>query len=256
MELAARNGVDAIALTDHDTTEGLDEASNAAKIAGVALVPGVEISVQWGDTTLHVVGLNVDPAHAPLADGLRGIRDGRLERGERIAQALEGLGIPGTLEGALALAENKEMLSRTHFARHLAQTGRVKDIQAAFDKYLATGKPAYVPHEWATLEQAVSWIRGSGGVAVMAHPGRYGLKPMFRDEMLAQFRDLGGAAIEVVTGSHRPEDYATWQRIAGEFGLLASRGADYHGPGETPIEPGALPALHASLTPVWTKWAH
>lgn len=256
MELAARNGVDAIALTDHDTTQGLDEAAVAAKNHGIALVPGVEISVDWGETTLHVVGLNVDPTHAPLAEGLHGIREGRLGRGEKIAQALEKLGFAGTLEGALALAENKEMLSRTHFARHLAETGRVKDTQAAFDKYLATGKPAYIPHHWATLEQAVGWIRGSGGIAVMAHPGRYGLKPMFRDEMLAQFKGFGGEAIEVVTGSHRPEQYAAWQRVAGEFGFLASRGADYHGPGESPIEPGKLPALHASMTPVWSRWAH
>jgi len=256
MELAARNGVDAIALTDHDTTEGLDEAAGAAKATGIALVPGVEISVDWGETTLHVVGLNVDPTHAPLAEGLRRIREGRLGRGERIAQALEKLGFTGTLEGALALAENKEMLSRAHFARHLAETGRVKDTQAAFDKYLTKGKPAYVSHRWATLEEAVGWIRGSGGIAVMAHPGRYGLKPMMRDEMLAQFKGFGGEGIEVVTGSHRPEEYAAWQRVAGEFGFLASRGADYHGPGESPIEPGKLPALHASLTPVWSKWAH
>jgi predicted metal-dependent phosphoesterase TrpH len=132
----------------------------------------------------------------------------------------------------------------------------VKDTQQAFDRYLAKGKPAYVPHEWATLENAVTWIRAAGGVAVVAHPGRYDLKPMFRDEMLKQFRDFGGTAIEVVTGSHRPEQYAHWQRVALEQGFLASRGADYHGPGESPCEPGQLPPLHASLTPVWSSWAH
>jgi predicted metal-dependent phosphoesterase TrpH len=143
-----------------------------------------------------------------------------------------------------------------HFARHLVATGRVKDTQAAFDKYLAKGKPAYVAHQWASLTEAVGWIRAAGGVAVLAHPGRYDLKPMFRDEMLKDFRAAGGEAIEVVTGSHRPEQYAMWQRMALEHGFLASRGADYHGPGESPIEPGRLPALHASLTPVWSKWAH
>jgi predicted metal-dependent phosphoesterase TrpH len=257
IELATRTGVDAIALTDHDTTDGLEEAAQAARGAGIELVPGVEISVSWGDTTtLHVVGLRVDPSARVLVDGLQSIRDGRLGRAQRIADALERLGFPGTLEPALALAENKEMVSRAHFARHLVETGRVKDTQAAFDKYLATGKPAYVPHRWASLEDAVAWIRGSGGIAVLAHPGRYNLKPMMRQEMLSHFGRLGGEAIEVVTGSHRPEEYALWQREALENGFLASRGADYHGPGESPIEPGRLPALHASLTPVWSKWAH
>jgi 3',5'-nucleoside bisphosphate phosphatase len=256
IELAARTGVDAIALTDHDTTDGLDEAAAAARRMGIGFVPGVEISVSWGMTTLHVVGLQVDPTAAALADGLQSIREGRHGRAQRIAEALEKLGIAGTFEGAYALAENKAMLGRTHFARHLCEAGRVKSIQAAFDKYLARGKPAFVSHRWAPLEDAIRWIRASGGVAVLAHPGRYDLKPAMRDEMLGDFKRLGGAAIEVVTGSHRPEQYAVWQRLAAEHGFLASRGADYHGPGESPVEPGRLPQLHASLTPVWKHWAH
>ena len=256
IELAARTGVDAIALTDHDTTEGLEEAALAARGLGIAFVPGVEISVSWGSTTLHVVGLGVDPDAAPLAEGLRSIREGRFGRAQRIAAALEGLGFEGTLEGALALAQGEMMLGRTHFARHLAETGRVKDTQAAFDKYLGRGKAAYVAHRWASLENAVAWILAAGGTAVLAHPGRYDLKPMMRHEMLREFRAHGGEAIEVVTGSHRPEEYAMWQRVAQEHGFLASRGADYHGPGESPCEPGRLPPLHASLTPVWSKWAH
>lgn len=256
IELAARTGVDAIALTDHDTTDGLEEAAVAAGHAAIVLVPGVEISVSWGDTTLHVVGLNVDPAAPALMAGLKSIRDGRFGRAQRIAAELQRLGLGETLEGALALADNKSMLSRSHFGRFLAAEGRVKSTQVAFDKYLAKGKPAYVGHRWASLEDALSWIVGSGGTAVLAHPGRYGLKPMFREELLKDFGRLGGEAIEVVTGSHRPEEYALWQREALEHGFLASRGADYHGPGESPWEPGRLPALHASLTPVWSKWAH
>jgi predicted metal-dependent phosphoesterase TrpH len=255
IELAARTGADAIALTDHDTIDGLAEAQTAAKVTGIGFVPGVEISVSWGDTTLHVVGLQVDASAPSLAAGLEAIRTGRFARAEKIAAALAQLGIEGTFAGAYALAENKQMLGRTHFARHLVQSGVVKDIQAAFDKYLAKGKPAYVSHRWASLEDAVRWIRESGGTAVLAHPGRYKLKPMMRDEMLADFKRLGGEAIEVVTGSHRPEEYAHWQRLALENGFLASRGADYHGPGESPAEPGTLPQLHGSLTPVWSHWA-
>ena len=256
IELASRTGADAIALTDHDTTTGLAEAAEAARAAGIGFVPGVEVSVTWGETVLHVVGLQIDPESAELRQGLDSIRAGRLGRAKRIGDALARLGFENTFDAALALAKDERMLSRTHFARHLVERGAVRDIQAAFDKYLAKGKPAYVSHRWAELENAVRWIRASGGTAVLAHPGRYDLKPMMREEMLKQFKALGGAAIEVVTGSHRPEQYALWQREALEHGFLASRGADYHGPGESPCEPGRLPPLHGSLTPVWSTWAH
>jgi 3',5'-nucleoside bisphosphate phosphatase len=256
IELASRTGVDAIALTDHDTVEGIAEAAEAAKRLGVGFVPGVEISVSWGDTTLHVVGLGVDPDSPVLRAGLESIRAGRLDRAKRIGAALDKLGFPGTFEAALALAQDERLLSRTHFGRHLHERGVVKDTQQAFDKYLAKGKPAFVTHRWASLEDAVTWIVQAGGTAVLAHPGRYDLKPMMRHEMLAEFRAFGGEAIEVVTGSHRPEEYALWQREALSHGFMASRGADYHGPGESPWEPGRLPPLHASLTPVWSKWAH
>lgn len=256
IELAARTGTDAIALTDHDNIDGLAEADAAAKRAGIGFVPGVEISVSWGDTTVHVVGLGIDPAAPGLLAGLESIRDGRMGRARKIADALDKLGFPDTFDAAYALAANETLLSRTHFARHLVQRGAVRDMQQAFDKYLGKGKPAYVSHRWAGLEDALAWIHGSGGTAVIAHPGRYDLKPMMRHELLGQFKSLGGTAIEVVTGSHRPEEYATWQRIAAEFGFLASRGADFHGPGESPFEPGKLPALHQSLTPVWKSFAH
>lgn len=256
IELAARTGTDAIALTDHDNTDGLEEAEAAARRAGIGFVPGVEISVSWGDTTLHVVGLKVDPASAVLRAGLEKIRAGRMGRARLISEALEKLGFPSTFDAALALAGNEMMLSRTHFARHLVERGAVKDIQRAFDKYLAKGKPAYVAHRWAQFEDAMQWIRASGGTAVLAHPGRYDLKPMMRHEMLEQFKAFGGTAIEVVTGSHRPEEYAMWQRVATELGFLASRGADFHGPGESPYEPGRLPPLGPAAKPVWSGWAH
>lgn len=256
MELGARQGVQAMALTDHDTVDGLEEAAQAAGRLGIGFVNGVEISVSWGETTVHVVGLAFDPDSAVLAQGLRSIRDGRLGRAQRMAEALGKLGHTGTLEAALALAGDEKRLSRTHFARHLAESGAVRDAQQAFDKYLGKGKPAFVQHRWASLEDAMSWILGAGGVAVLAHPGRYGLKPLGRATLLDEFRRLGGEAIEVVTGSHRPEEYATWRRVAEEYGFLASRGSDFHGPGESPVMPGGLPPLPASLVPVWTRWAH
>ena len=254
IELAARCGAHAVALTDHDTTAGLEEAERAARDHMIEWVAGVEISVTWGDTTLHVVGLRIDPASKAMVDGLKSIRDGRLGRAQRVADVLNGMGIPGALEGALALAPNETLLSRTHFARFLVEKGAVKNTQDAFDKYLAKGKPAYVAHQWATLPDAVAWIKASGGIAVLAHPGRYGLKPWARAELLEEFKRLGGEAIEVITGSHTPEQYATWRRAALEYGFLASRGADYHGPGESPYEPGKLPPLPETLKPVWSQW--
>ena len=256
IELAARTGANPIALTDHDTVEGLAEARAAAQSLGVVLVNGVEISVSWGETTLHIVGLDIDPEAEALAAGLQGIREGRLERGRKIAAALGRLGIEDAFEGAHALAQNKTMLGRTHFARHLLQRGAVKNMQAAFDRYLIKGRPAYVAHEWARLEDAVTWIRAANGVAVLAHPGRYKLRRDEMRELLARFKDMGGAAIEVVTGSHTREHYATYRKLAMEFGLAASRGSDFHGPGESSFEPGRLPQLHESLTPVWSLWAH
>lgn len=256
VELAARTGTEGLALTDHDTVDGVEEAAAAAVRVGLEFVAGVEVSVSWGDTTVHVVGLQVDPTSQVLRQGLDSIRSGRLERARRIGDALAKAGIEGTFEAALAIAKDERILSRTHFARHLAERGVVRDTQQAFDKYLAKGKTAFVPHRWAALEDAVRWIRGAGGIAVLAHPGRYDLKPMMREELLKEFRGFGGEAIEVVTGSHRPEEYSLWQREALAHGFLASRGADFHGIGESPYQPGTLPALHASLTPVWSKWAH
>ena len=212
--------------------------------------------MSWGETTVHVVGLQIDPASEVLRSGLESIRSGRLERARRISEALDKVGLEGTFEAALAIAQDERIISRTHFARHLVERGAVRDTQQAFDKYLAKGKPAFVPHRWASLEDAVAWIRAAGGVAVLAHPGRYNLKPMYREELLLDFKALGGEAIEVVTGSHRPEEYPLWQREALEHGFLASRGSDFHGPGESPYQPGTLPQLHASLTPVWSKWCH
>ena len=256
MALGARLGVDAMSLTDHDTIDGQAEAREAAQRLGIRYITGVEISVSWGETTVHVVGLGIDIANPALREGLASVRGGRMGRARRMAQALDSLGIPGTLEAALAIAGSEDQLSRTHFARHLAAVGAVKDTQRAFDKYLGKGKPAFVPHQWAGLGDAVAWIRAAGGTAVLAHPGRYGLKPLGRATLLEEFKRLGGEAIEVVTGSHRPEEYATWRRAAEEYGFLASRGADYHGPGESPVEPGRLPPLPPTLTPVWTQWAH
>jgi 3',5'-nucleoside bisphosphate phosphatase len=261
VRLAAQNGCDALALTDHDTTDGIAEAADAANAMGLAFIAGVEISVTWApdadskSTTLHIVGLNIDPQHETLLTGLASVRNGRIDRARAIGADLERVGILGTFDQAYAYAENKTMISRTHFARALVDSGHVKDVGSAFQKYLTPGKPGFVPHRWATLADAVGWICAAGGVAVIAHPGRYNINSGAMTQLLTEFKALGGAAIEVVTGSHTNKQFGEYAARAREFGLLASRGADYHGPGESAAEPGTLPLLPDDLTPVWSHWS-
>jgi len=251
---AAERGVRTLALTDHDEVSGLREAREHASRAGVAFIDGVEISVTWSGQTLHVVGLHIDPQNAELAAGLEQIRSGRQHRAESIASGLEQAGIEGSLAGARSYVTNPELVGRTHFARFLVERGHARDVQSVFRKYLTAGKPGYVPHQWASLQQAVHWIKASGGMPVLAHPGRYKLDNALRESMLASFAELGGAAVEVVTGSHTSDQYATWARYAQRFGLFASAGSDFHGPGESRRDFGKLPELPAGCTPVWKKF--
>ncbi len=251
---AAVQNVRLYALTDHDELAGLNEARAESAVRGMRFINGVEISVSWLHETLHIVGLNFDADNTALCDGLRNIRTGRGARAERIAADLARVGISGALEGARRFARNPELLSRAHFARYMVERGHVPDTNTAFRRYLTEGRPGYVQHQWASLEQAVNWITGAGGIAIIAHPGRYKLDNKQRDELLAQFRDLGGRGIEVVTGSHTVDEYGTWARHAQRYGLLASAGSDFHGEGESRLEIGRLPDLPYGLTPVWQQF--
>jgi len=250
---AASLGVEMLALTDHDQLEGLREAHEAARATGIVLVDGVEISVSWRGVTLHVVGLGVDARNPALSAGLERVRSGRLQRAREMGESLERSGISGSFEGALALAENPAMVSRTHFARYLTHCGRVAGIKEAFRRYLVPGKPGYVPHRWAQLADALRWIRDAGGLAVLAHPGRYALSAGAMASLLTEFRAAGGGAIEVVTASHSPDQYALFGALAVQHGLAASRGSDFHAPDEG-AELGGLPALDPRLRPVWAEW--
>ena len=250
---AAGKGVDVLALTDHDHLGGLDQARAAASEAGIGFIDGVEISVTWRGTTVHIVGLGIDPSNLELSAGLESVRSGRIERARAMAASLESAGIEGSYEGAMRFAENPAMISRTHFARFLAASGVVEDVRAAFCSYLVPGKPGYSPSDWATLENAVRWIRSAGGVAVIAHPGRYSLSAGALAELIAEFRAAGGAGIEVVTGNHSPDQYRLFGALARQHGLLASRGSDFHAPDEGGVELGALPALEPRLDPVWRQ---
>jgi 3',5'-nucleoside bisphosphate phosphatase len=253
VQRAAAQGVELLALTDHDQLDGLTPAREAAREAGIGFVDGVEISVTWRGVTLHVVGLGVDARHPVLNAGLEQVRSGRIERAREMGRSLEQAGISGSFDGALALANNPAMVSRTHFARFLVQIGRVSSVRDAFRHFLIPGKPGYVPHRWAKLADALRWIGDAGGQGVLAHPGRYALSASAMESLLVEFRAEGGHAIEVLTGSHSPDQYALFGALAVKHELAASRGSDFHGPGEG-AELGSLPALDARLRPVWAPW--
>lgn len=252
---AAGRGVKVLALTDHDDIDGLPVAVDAARTHGIQLINGVEISVTWHRRTIHIVGLKINPGYAALQTGLKRIRDSRHVRARGMADGLARAGIAGSLEGAYAYASKDGIISRTHFARFLVEKGLAKNVGAVFKRFLVQGKPGYFEHPWAGLEEALSWINGSGGIAVLAHPGRYDLGRTNMLTLLHEFRELGGKAIEVVTGSHTPEMVPHFARLAHQFELLSSAGSDYHGPGQSYMEMGRLPDLPAMCTPVWHDWA-
>lgn len=251
---ASANGVDVWALTDHDEVSGIAEARKAAGELGLRFIAGVEISITWANETVHIVGLDIDDSNRALIDGLAATRSGREMRAREIGAQLAEAGIPNAYEGALKYAENADLISRTHFARYIIEIGKARDVHGVFRNYLSEHKPGYIPHRWATLTQAVGWIRGAGGVAVIAHPGRYAFNDMQFDALFKEFKALGGTGIEVITGSHTVDQYDEYARVAKRYGFRASRGSDFHGPVESRIDLGALPNLPADLTPVWRDW--
>ena len=230
---AAANGVELWSLTDHDEIGGQHRAIAAAHAAGMAYLTGAEISVTFAGVTVHIVGLGFDPDNAALREGLAETRDGRIPRARDMADQLAKVGIAGAYDGALKYVGNPQLVSRTHFARFLVETGVCRDTPEVFRKYLTEGKPGYVPHRWAALGDAVRWITQAGGVAVIAHPARYKFTANEEYALFSEFKAHGGQGVEVVTGSHTAAEYVTYADMAREFGLAASRGSDFHGPEET-----------------------
>ena len=256
--LAARakaNGVELWALTDHDEISGQSRARQAALELGLPYLTGTEISVTFAGTTVHIVGLGFDADNAALQSGLAATRNGRNQRALEMAEGLAKAGIPNAYEGALNFVGNPDLMSRTHFARHLVATGVCHDTQEVFRKYLVQGKPGYVPHRWATLREAVTWITEAGGQAVIAHPARYKFSANEEYALFTEFVALGGRGVEVVTGSHSAADAVRYAETALEFKLDASRGSDFHSPNESHMDLGGLPPLPSHLTPIWEALA-
>jgi predicted metal-dependent phosphoesterase TrpH len=248
---AAANGVELWALTDHDEIGGQQRAAAAARAHGMKYLTGTEISVSFAGETVHIVGLGFDPDDAGMKQGLLDTRGGRGPRAREIADQLAMVGIKGAYEGALKYVGNPELISRTHFARFLVETGVCQDTSDVFRRYLTEGKPGYVAHRWASLRDAVQWITRAGGMAVVAHPARYKFTPTEEYALFTEFKAHGGEGVEVVTGSHTAAEYVRYGEAAREFGLAASRGSDFHDPGESHTDLGRLPYLPGELTPVW-----
>jgi predicted metal-dependent phosphoesterase TrpH len=249
---AMDNGVDLFSLTDHDCLDGLASARAVVEGAGARFFNGVEISIAWGGLQVHVVGLDFDAEEKALNEGLSWIRSGRIDRARRMAADLEKAGIEGSFDGAMRYAENPSLISRSHFARYLAEIGVCKDVRSVFDGYLVPGRPGYVAHQWATVGEAVAWIRGAGGVPVLAHPCRYKFSRSEMRKLLDEFKDCGGLAIEVISGSQPQESVNQFSGLARQYGFLVSCGSDFHGPEESCIDLGGVPSLPDAVTPVWT----
>lgn len=253
-ELAARactNGVELWALTDHDEIGGQHRAAASARANGMRYLTGTEISVTFAGETVHIVGLGFDADDPDMLQGLRNTRGGRGQRAMEMADGLARVGIKGAYEGACQFAGNPELISRTHFARFLVETGVCEDTSEVFRRYLTEGKPGYVPHRWASLGDAVKWINSAGGLAVIAHPARYKFTPNEEYALFTEFKAHGGRGVEVVTGSHTAQEYVKYAETAREFGLAASRGSDFHSPDESHTDLGSLPFLPGGLKPVW-----
>lgn len=248
---AYANGVRTWSLTDHDDVGGQKEASMAAHQLGMRYITGIEISISWHQKTIHMVGLNYDTGNIDLCQGLADMRKKRIERGRQVGKNLEKFGINNAYEGAMRFAANPELLSRTHFARYIVEQGHCRSLQEVFDIYLGDGKPANVPGEWASFEQAMQWVISAGGVCLIAHPGRYKCSKKEFSELFTMFKTLGGKGIEVVTGSHRPEQYHEFAKVAKKYDFLASCGSDFHGPTEGRLDLGRFPPLPPGLRAVW-----
>ena len=253
-ELAKRakaSGVTLWSLTDHDELSGQTLARETAREIGLNYLTGVEISVTWANQTVHIVGLGIDPDDVTILEGLRQTRAGRAERAKRIGDRLDALGMPGAFNGALSFAGNPELISRTHIARFLVQAGYFPEVQAVFDRLLKDDGPAHEPMQWATLESALNWIKVAGGVSVIAHPGRYKYTPMQFGALFDTFKDLGGCAIEVITGSHSVPQFKEYAQVARHYDFHVSCGSDFHSPHESRVQLGSLPPLPSDLKPVW-----
>jgi len=253
VQLAHDCGITTLAITDHDTTAGLLEARHQAQQLDLRLIAGIELSVSWSQTVIHIVGLNINPESLSLVQGTAELRERRELRAQKIGDSLAKIGFKQAYAGAKMLA-GEATITRSHFAQYLVDQGCAKEVSKIFKHYLVRGKPGYVATQWASLEDAVSWIAEAGGIAVIAHPHRYKIGSQMFQNLLNDFRQCGGQAIEVVSGSSTPKDTNKFCRLAQRFNLFVSVGSDYHGPHQNWNGLGQLSSLPDYVEPVWNNF--
>ncbi|WP_312054436.1 RNase RNM [Pantoea brenneri] len=254
VQRAVEMRVGVLAITDHDSVAGVDEAWQTVidQALPIKVLAGVEVSTLWENHEIHIVGLNIDIRHPTLVSFLAGQHACRQARAEQIAERLEKARIPGALAGALRLADGG-VITRGHFARFLMEQGKADNMAQVFKNYLARGKTGYVPPQWCTIEQAIDAIHHSGGCAVLAHPGRYGLSAKWLKRLVAHFREVGGDAMEVAQCQQAPNERTQLAQYARDNALAASQGSDFHQPCPW-IELGRKLWLPAAVEPVWERF--
>jgi len=250
VELANQAGCDLFALTDHDTTEGLNEAKKTAAELPLSLIDGVEISAFWRNMTIHIVGLGVDINNETLQQGLKHNQDLRAERAEKIALGLRRAGIADAAEKTQLLSKTA-MLTRTHFAQMLIAEGYCKDMKSVFRRFLTGKKPGGVRVEWRDFSEVIDWIHAAGGKAVVAHPFRYRMTNTKIKKMLLDFKEAGGDGLEVITATSTAEEINWSNQWSEEFNLLSSCGSDYHGWPNQRIQIGKLKTLTNPDNAIW-----
>jgi len=250
---ANASGVDVLAITDHDTTEGITEADDEAGRHNIKLLPGIELSVSWMEKNFHIVGLGIDPENRELQASLNETKELREQRAIEIGIKLEKIGVTKAYNEARELA-GTHTLTRSHFARVLINQGFAKDSREVFKKYLVNNKPGFVKTNWLEMASGIELINDSGGEAILAHPMRYNITASWLRRFLLAFKESGGTGIEVVTGSSNAGEINTTADYARRFELTGSAGSDFHGFDNTWIKLGKLAAMPESVTPVWEKW--
>ncbi len=249
--LCASRGLSYMALTDHDTMEGVDEAARAAEREGICLVAGCELSTRWQGINIHVVALMPGGVQGPLVEGLECQRRARIQRAEVIAERLEKVGLKDALAKAREQAGSERPLGRPDFARALVAEGIVPDWASAFKRYLGSGKKGDVKAHWPEIGEVVSWVVASGGVAVIAHPLRYGLTRRKRGLLMDAFCSAGGQAVELVSGQQNLDSTRDLARQLDERALYASLGSDFHFPGSH-AAPGSMSDIpRTAAKPIW-----
>lgn len=253
IEKASKAGIKTLALTDHDTVAGLEEAQTAAQKLDISLINGIELSGQWNNKPVHIVGLNINPGSETLMKAIDRLEQLREERAIRIGNKLTKVGIENAFENAKRYAGNGTV-TRFHFAQYIIETGHAKDQTDVFKRFLVRNKPGHVSVEWPSLEETIDTITEANGTAIIAHPMRYKMTATKLRKMISDFKALGGSAIEVVTGNNNQEEIKTATSYAQKYDIAASIGSDFHNENTSWNQLGKLTLLPKDLTPIWEIW--